>query len=544
MYFIDNKTDRMILNYITKSMNSEDIEKSLDKSGLVQVERMVIKPGVTPFRQKFWVKLDEVKKTDVVLHGSVPQKKIDKENVFQSSQIKNTSNKEKSQIKENISSKSQLKIPIIDKDSTLSDEDQRLLESATLEQQIAYKALGVCGGNEGGADFLVRYKTKLDNNFKQLQRMSPLFSQKALNEAKQSMYENFGSCLIAESLYVDEILGNSPDEFLKNYRDNIVSVLDTDSEDTLYAPFVKAVQRWKDNVKLGKISKDDPDVFFEYARESILQNNLDNPSFNFGTFSEVYGVNLYRFVPKDFIGKITEPVYPDKTIKAKVTSLSTDSLEYKQLADDYTQHYISEIAIYNKKTNAFESDILGNNYKIKNIYKIEGLAGELEFQQIKNKNVKYKDKNYGGKNGYVDKFYHGTPLNTSFTILGDSGKFKQGIQENGAAFGTGLYVTDDITTAFKYMVKHDVYDLTASSMSRPEGIGTNYTGCVMVCEGSLGNCEFGTHVHDLSKEYIHTKLDSVGVPPIDWPNKEWKFNNPGAVIPRYFIEVEVTPKEK
>ena len=42
-------------------------QKAADHSHLVQVERTVSKPGVKPFQQKFWVKPDQVKKTDVVL---------------------------------------------------------------------------------------------------------------------------------------------------------------------------------------------------------------------------------------------------------------------------------------------------------------------------------------------------------------------------------------------------------------------------------------------------------------------------------------------
>ena len=39
------------------------------REGLVQVERMVSKPGITPFQQKFWVKPDQVQKTDIVFRG-------------------------------------------------------------------------------------------------------------------------------------------------------------------------------------------------------------------------------------------------------------------------------------------------------------------------------------------------------------------------------------------------------------------------------------------------------------------------------------------
>ena len=57
-------------NNLNKSM-VEDLYKSnrAIREGLVQVERMVNKPGVAPFQQKFWVKPDEVEKTDIVLRG-------------------------------------------------------------------------------------------------------------------------------------------------------------------------------------------------------------------------------------------------------------------------------------------------------------------------------------------------------------------------------------------------------------------------------------------------------------------------------------------
>lgn len=84
MFFLDNQLDRKTLDLITKSMSNEDIEKSMDKSSLVQVERTVTRGGKT-FQQKFWVKPDQVKKTDVVLKG--------KENLNTTSSQANLKNK-------------------------------------------------------------------------------------------------------------------------------------------------------------------------------------------------------------------------------------------------------------------------------------------------------------------------------------------------------------------------------------------------------------------------------------------------------------------
>ena len=73
-------SDMSTLEYL--SNNGDVLAKSLllksnraVREGLVQVERMVSKPGITPFQQKFWVKPDQVQKTDIVLRGhqNLPQ---------------------------------------------------------------------------------------------------------------------------------------------------------------------------------------------------------------------------------------------------------------------------------------------------------------------------------------------------------------------------------------------------------------------------------------------------------------------------------------
>ena len=68
MFFLDNTTDRLTLGLITKSMSDNDIRKSMYNSGLVQVLRMVNKPGSAPFQEKFWVRPDQVQATDKVLY--------------------------------------------------------------------------------------------------------------------------------------------------------------------------------------------------------------------------------------------------------------------------------------------------------------------------------------------------------------------------------------------------------------------------------------------------------------------------------------------
>lgn len=75
MQFLDNVTDRVTLDLITKSMSDEDIEKSMGRSGLVQVQRTITKKGKT-FTQMYWVKPDQIKEGDHVVRGDnkVPQK--------------------------------------------------------------------------------------------------------------------------------------------------------------------------------------------------------------------------------------------------------------------------------------------------------------------------------------------------------------------------------------------------------------------------------------------------------------------------------------
>ena len=69
------KTDYSMLEYLSNSGNLiaksaiMDLEKSKAANGLVQVLRNVIKAGMEPFLQKFWVKPDQVEKTDRVIGG-------------------------------------------------------------------------------------------------------------------------------------------------------------------------------------------------------------------------------------------------------------------------------------------------------------------------------------------------------------------------------------------------------------------------------------------------------------------------------------------
>ena len=429
---------------------------------------------------------------------------------------------------------------MIDERTNLSIADQRAIQAASEEEKAIFKATGLFGGNQKAIEYLQQYKNRLDRHYQAIQRNTPKFSQSALNQAKQEIFEYFPNSIAGQ--YGDlNMLGNNPDELLINYRDYIIAVLDKNPTDGMYSLFNDTVQKWKADLKAGKVSKDDPDTFFIYARDSIL-SNPNNITINLSDIKYVFGIDLYQFVPKDNSSHIS---YKEKSIKGKITSLDPNSDEYKQILDSYSNNQSTQIATYNKNTNSFESTIFNNNYAIKGIYKIEGLPGEDKFQSIKNSHATYKDKNYGGKNGYSDIFFHGTPIDSSFQILGDSGEFKQGLVGNGSALGLGLYVTDNIATALKYTVQRDPFDESASKEQvGGEGRGTNYVGSVMLCEGSLGNCEFGTHVRNFSQTYISTHLDSAGLPPINWPNTEWKFNDPNAAIPRYVIEVEVTPLSK
>ena len=580
MMFLDNKTDRQTLDLITKHMSVSDINKSMYRTGLVQVERTVMKPGVTPFRQKFWVKPDQVKPHDVVLFGKkqleISKESWDSANQFyedcgddeffyemlhdgdvtweESDDPKENLTRAKRALAESIERESQndddffkkereklleslkpINRPTIDSSSMLTPEDQKKLDESTDDLKKVYNATGLYGTNDGANEFLSRYKNRLDDHFK---KFHVEFSQEDLEKSKQQMYEDFEMCAQADYMDREAILGDSPNEFLRNYRDEIVSTLIDDPQNKVYAPFKWAVQRWSKDIKDGKISKDDPDIFFMYAREDILKNDLQ---FDFDGFRSIYGINLKWFVTKDS----PNVTYDEKTIKAKITSLDTQSKEYKDLYESIIDSYNPSVGSYNSEVDAFETKY--STYKIKNIYKIEGLPVENEFQQIKNKNKKYENEDYGGKNGYQDTFFHGTTLDTSFKILGESGRFKQGEVVNGLALGPGLYLAEAISKSMAYMDPGDKWAKMIGNAASMMGFynSPHYTGCVFICDGSLGNCEFGDHVHDIaihSKDTLNTNWDSVGVPAGKWLHQEWKVNNTNAVVPRYIMEIEVNTK--
>ena len=69
LMFIDRGSDRLTWDWITKSLSNEDILKSLNRTNLVEVQRTVTKKGTT-FVQNFWVRPNQVKKTDRVLFSS------------------------------------------------------------------------------------------------------------------------------------------------------------------------------------------------------------------------------------------------------------------------------------------------------------------------------------------------------------------------------------------------------------------------------------------------------------------------------------------
>lgn len=65
-------TDELVLQYLNTSLSKsvlEDLEKSKNRTGLVQVERTVYKKGTT-FTQKFWIRPDRFMAGDKILQGS------------------------------------------------------------------------------------------------------------------------------------------------------------------------------------------------------------------------------------------------------------------------------------------------------------------------------------------------------------------------------------------------------------------------------------------------------------------------------------------
>ena len=65
--FVNNGSDIKTWRYITKSMPTMDILKSMNRAGLVQVQRTISSTKGGTFTRIYWVKADKVKKTDRIM---------------------------------------------------------------------------------------------------------------------------------------------------------------------------------------------------------------------------------------------------------------------------------------------------------------------------------------------------------------------------------------------------------------------------------------------------------------------------------------------
>ena len=159
-------------------------------------------------------------------------------------------------------------------------------------------------------------------------------------------------------------------------------------------------------------------------------------------------------------------------------------------------------------------------YKIKGVYEVSGLQAEKEFNNIKGKNSKYKNKKSGGKNCSSDLFYHGTGSMATSLILGHSGQFKVVKAKVGRMLGDGIYLADKSSKSAQY--------ISDTGFSR-HGI----SGSLMVVEASLGDTLHSRTSSGYKYDSIHAgKSDGL-------LNNEWCVHNPNAVIPRYLVEMEI-----
>lgn len=73
---------------------------------------------------------------------------------------------------------------------------------------------------------------------------------------------------------------------------------------------------------------------------------------------------------------------------------------------------------------------------------------------------------------------------------------------------------------------------------------------MLICDASLGNCCFDDAdkiMENHSIEELETKYDSCGVPVMGdmlFDLAEWKVNDSKAILPKYFVEIQVQGDER
>ena len=558
----------MIDTNFIKSFLLKALKRGMNHEGQILVERTETNKFGTTYTHHHWVNPDELRETDKViagfhnlpsnhsqqLHPQVINAKFSRDGITSfelthklgMGRVKgciNSKGQRYFRIGEKTYSRAQLSnmLKKLDKSHQTSNTQKNngdnpiveVMNTATDEQKRLYKTVGLCAGDGKAEGLIRRLKEAMDTVFYNIAKATPAFSQEKLDKVKENWLEDLTNSW--NRAYLQEHVNkfNSPEQYYSFMKDLIIKTSIPDNFKKLnqddypfelgsvssnFSQFGSGSERWLKDVKNGKVSESDVDTYFSYLRQSLVEGDTRT---DWEYIRHETGLNLEPFVPKNSKGYSDDlkPIYQEIDVKAKLTHVSQEEYDklFKMIVKDY------KVGTFDDKTQVFTRNEL--RHRIKGIYKIEGLSMEKDYQKLVAKNAKYKDKDYGGKNGAEDYFYHGTAIERSQRILGESGGFKSGSIANGQIFGRGHYLAGASSKSMGYMQGN-----TANE--------NGYRGCMFICQGTLGNCEFGEQVFDLSMEDLEHTYDSIGIPAGVWDHDEWKVNNDSAVIPRYFVEIE------
>ena len=564
----------MLSNEFVKQFLLDELQKALkklgklhgrhkgDHTGLVQVERTKVHHETgTTYTQKYWVKPDQVKKTDVVLHkpNNPPASSVAKtfEKDFRgkklsvvmhyAAELASMAVVDKQENLDQPMKKIVKKLLQKDLDKVGNDMLRKMTSFAVPDgvhppDSLNFQA-NVINFNTDEPEYTIQYvspfkvdelneptKRWLANSFKTLYNTyttNPVDGKWAI----QVTYVNPDS--IGD--YKDALFQHNYEEMSKMIQQNLNqsptesnTQPKTDREKEKFGNIIDKLSpsQLRNARTIGICAEDSQSQSFldrmcvEYIA-GIHGGNLD-----VATSKKMLRASLSEV--KEFIknrtdklaealSKYTTGYAEDNEIKTKISTVSKEEFESisQQIAGDWDQNQHGSM-----------------KYKIHGIYKVEDMPVEDEFNEWVESNEQYADEDAGGKNCHIDTFYHGTDATATAKILGHSGQFKVGAAKAGRLLGDGVYLADKSSKSAQY--------INPIGFTRESGRGT-----LMVCEASLGYCLWDPEVEDISElaelpeeEGCH----SMGVTSYTH-NPEWCVYDPTAVKPKYLIDLEILPRE-
>lgn len=398
---------------------------------------------------------------------------------------------------------------------------QQTMSSSSPEQKKLYKSVGICAGDSKTEELLKKMATVKQDYIKTFWGTK--------NDSKQEFFDN------PQYYSPDKSEDSTPDSYTEDFK-TWLQTLEEEDEDT--AEELNLIGMMDEFQKSGE--PDTTDGFFHFLAKYVVKYkfcNSTNPIVNLSEFASGTGFNLIPYFPE--IREKVAPVNSDGTVKCRMSSV--DSKTYDTILEQFKKDWVGVRGgiFLGAEGTTVEGNVIKDGdtptHIIKGIYKIEGLSYESEFNDIVDKNSQYeKDISYG-KNCKLDTFYHGTSLENSQMLLGDTGGFKTEFSKIDQTMGKGVYLAE---STFK------------SSLFMNSLVPTEIPiGALLICDASLGKCKNDDidKIRDTELHNEHSEYDSCGTDGkknLGGCRPEWKVTNPKAVLPKYFIEIEFCTNEE